>query len=165
MRARSHSGRRARAGIPADGAADEFDETGVGMDAAAGVAGVSGINSAMEQNLSTGRPKGAPERYKSHIPAPTSVPYSRCSTQIVRGGIIRTPTNRDEHRLRNLVYAFIRARPHPISRIASINLLPDQLQTPRQMPPPPAARPRRAAVRCRAAALASSRPCRQSRTG
>jgi len=47
MRARSHSGRRARGGIPTDGVAGEFDETGGGMDAAFVVIGVSGINSAM----------------------------------------------------------------------------------------------------------------------
>jgi hypothetical protein len=46
MRARNHSGRRARG-------AGGVSETGVGMDAALVVTGVSGINSAMGKNLST----------------------------------------------------------------------------------------------------------------
>jgi len=84
MRARNHSGRRARG-------AGGVSETGVGMDAALVVTGVSGINSAMGKSLSTGRPNGAAETCECYVPARrsaelslNSVPYSRRSAQIAR---------------------------------------------------------------------------------
>src|SRR5258708_35888829 len=123
MLARSHSGRRARS-------AGGFDETGVGMDVAIGVTGVSGINSAMMEKPFQRAVQMERPRYAIYFPA-----------RHIQQCTILAPFCSNH----TLVAKFAIA-------------LPYRRQTPRRPRPPPAARPRRVARRCRANAPARSRP-------